>query len=240
MKLTAAFSVPLPVADAWTLLQDVERVAAWFPGARLDGSDGDSFTGSVRVKVGPMVVDYKGVARFVERDESEHRVVLEASGREQRGQGTAKALATTSLQSADGRTDVSVSVDLDVTGRPAQLGQSLIQDIAGRLVGEFSARMEADLSARASSGEGAGAVPPLPRGGPGAGAPSPRAGEERAGPAGSAGTGADDGVLDLGRIAGPALLRRSFPLVAAVVACALAWRSLSRRCRTGPTARRCR
>ena len=81
MTLTTRFTVPLPVEESWALLQDMDRVARWFPGATLEGAKGDSFNGSVRVKLGPMVVDYRGTARFVERDEGAHRVVLEASGR---------------------------------------------------------------------------------------------------------------------------------------------------------------
>ncbi len=240
MKLAASFSVPLPVADAWTLLQDIERAATWFPGARLESVEGESFKGTVRVKVGPMMVDYRGTARFVERDETAYRVVIEASGREQRGSGTAKARAVTALTAAGERTDVSVSIDLDVTGRPAQLGQSLMQDIAQRLVGEFSHRMEADLSAHTTTDEQPAA------GGDGAAAHASAAGgpvgpgEARGAAAGPArGSGArEDDVLDLGRIAGPAVLRKVAPVLLAVVVAALLRRWFTSR-RAAPLARRC-
>lgn len=208
MKLTTSFAVPLPVGETWTLLQDIERAATWFPGARLESIEGERFKGTVRVKLGPMLVDYRGTARFVERDEALHRVVIEASGREQRGSGTAKAVAVTELVATGNGTDVSVSIDLDVTGRPAQLGQSLMQDIAQRLVGEFSTRMEADLSASS----------------PDERAP---ASESRVGEADSADL--DDDVLDLGRIAGPAMLRKAAPLLGVFVVALLIWRRFASR-----------
>jgi len=234
MKLAASFSVPLPVADAWTLLQDIERAATWFPGARLESVEGESFKGTVRVKVGPMMVDYRGTARFVERDEAAYRVVIEASGREQRGSGTAKARAVTALTAAGERTDVSVSIDLDVTGRPAQLGQSLMQDIAQRLVGEFSDRMEADLSAHTTTDEQPAA------GGDGAAAHASAAGGP-VGPGEARGAAAgarEDDVLDLGRIAGPAVLRKVAPVLLAVVVAALLRRWFTSR-RAAPLTRRC-
>lgn len=216
MNLTTSFTVPLPVAESWSLLQDMERVARWFPGASLEGTSGDSFTGTVRVKLGPMMVDYRGAARFIERDEEARRVILEASGREQRGTGMAKALAATRLQADGTGTAVSVSVELDISGRPAQLGQGLMQDVAQRLVAEFSQRMRADLE-RIGDGEG-----PI------------RAGTRATGATSNGVTPANPGtsegdVLDLGRVVGPELLRRAAPVGAALVALALVVVCWSRR-----------
>lgn len=233
MKLTTTFSVPLPLEEAWTVLQDIERVATWFPGARLDSVEEESFKGTVRVKLGPMMVDYRGTARFVERDEALRRVVIEASGREQRGSGTARALAVTDLTAAGGGTGVSVSIDLDVTGRPAQLGQSLMQDITQRLVAEFSSRMEADLSAPATeTAPGTGTAT-------GTGS-TPGDNTEPSDPADAAASRgprarttdraneAPDDVLDLGRIAGPAMMRKFAPAIGALVVLVFLWRRLSR------------
>ena len=205
MRLTTSFKVELPVGEVWSLLQDIESVAGWFPGARLETVEGESYKGTVRVKLGPMVVDYRGAARFIERDEVAHRVVLEASGREQRGTGTAKATATTRLAGHDGGTDVDVSIDLEVTGRPAQLGQGLIQEVAQRLVGEFSSRMAAGLTQKAEHEALARAA--VPQDDP-----------------------ATD-VLDLGQLAGSAVVRRLVPAVAAVTVLILVWRYLRRRWR---------
>ncbi len=222
MQLTTSFSVPLPLDEAWTVLLDIERVASWFPGARLESVEGESFKGTVRVKLGPMMVDYRGTARFVERDEHLKRVVIEATGREQRGAGIAKALAVTELSAGASGTDVAVSIDLDVTGRPAQLGQSLLQDITERLVAEFSSRMEADLSA------------PAPSPAPGDTASPSRSARDPAdsgpGPAPHQGAHAEpDDVLDLGRIAGPAMVKKVAPALGALVVLVLVWRWLSGR-----------
>jgi|SRR5579863_6333621 len=201
MRLATSFSVPLPVEDAWKTLLDVKRVAGWFPGARLDAVEEDAFKGTVRVKLGPMMVDYRGSARFSERDEKAHRVVLEASGREQRGAGTAKAIAVTELNSAGGTTEVSVSIELDVTGRPAQLGQSLMQDVTERLVSEFAARMQADLS-QPRTGEDLPTTLPAHQG---------------------------DDVFDLGQMAGRAMARKAARFVALLFGAVLVWRKLASR-----------
>jgi carbon monoxide dehydrogenase subunit G len=203
MNLTARFTVPLPVGESWTLLQDMERVARWFPGATLGEAEGDGFNGTVRVKLGPMVVDYRGTARFVERDEGAHRVVLEASGREQRGSGMAKAIAATQLEPDGAGTAVSVSVQLDISGRPAQLGQGLMQDVAQRLVAEFSERMRDELDAGRDRARSTGLD------------------AESRGSAPDESTAGSSDVLDLGWLVGHGLFRRAAPLGAALLALAV-------------------
>ena len=216
MRLHAGFKVPLSPGEAYAVLLDLGRAASWFPGARLEEESGEEFRGSVRVKLGPMVVDYRGTARFLERDEERHRVVVEATGREQRGSGTATARVTTELVPAGGGTQVEVEVDLNLTGRPAQLGQGLMQEVAERLVAGFAERMAADLAtgdAVAASAPGATADAGPAGGGPGA----------RSGP---------DDALDLGRLAAGPLRARLLRLVPAAVAAAgvaLLWRWRRRR-----------
>src|SRR6516164_2512106 len=104
------------------------------PGAVLESVEGDEFHGRVKVKVGPIVVTYKGTARFTEKDAAAHRAVIEASGKEARGSGTAKATVTTALKEADdGTTEVSLLTDLGITGRPAQFGRSVLADVSAKL-----------------------------------------------------------------------------------------------------------
>jgi carbon monoxide dehydrogenase subunit G len=140
MQMEHAFTVPVPVAQAWDVLLDVERVAPCMPGATLTSFDGEAFEGTVRVKLGPVSMTYKGRGRFASTDEAARRVVIEASGRESRGGGTAAATATAHLQpSEDGAaTHVTVVTDLAVTGRPAQFGRGMISDVGGRLLGQFA------------------------------------------------------------------------------------------------------
>ena len=139
MKLEHEFTVPTSIEEAWKVLLDVERVAPCMPGATLLTVDGDEFTGTVKVKVGPIQVTYKGQAKFAERDESAHRAVIEASGKEARGSGTAAATVTAQLTaSGDAKTTVSVETDLNVTGRPAQFGRGVMEEVAGKLIGQFA------------------------------------------------------------------------------------------------------
>jgi len=138
MELHHEFTVPVPVDDAWTALLDIERVAPCMPGASVEDYDGKTVTGSVKVKVGPITVTYKGTAVFEEQDDAAHRVVLIASGRETRGQGTARATVTGTLTEQDGGTAVSVRTDLAVTGRPAQFGRGVMADVGDRIIGQFA------------------------------------------------------------------------------------------------------
>lgn len=138
MELHHEFTVPVPVHEAWRTLLDIERVAPCMPGAVVEDYDGKTVTGSVKVKVGPITVTYKGTAVFEEQDEKEHRMVLVASGRETRGQGTARATVTGTLTAQDGGTAVSVRTDLTVTGRPAQFGRGVLAEVGDRLVGRFA------------------------------------------------------------------------------------------------------
>ncbi|WP_251096090.1 SRPBCC family protein [Streptomyces sp. Caat 7-52] len=138
MELQHEFTVPVPVDEAWPALLDIERVAPCLPGATVEEYDGKTVTGSVKVKVGPVTVTYRGTAVFEELDESAHRMVLVASGRETRGQGTARATVTAELSGRDGGTAVSVRTDLTVTGRPAQFGRGVLAEVGDRLVGRFA------------------------------------------------------------------------------------------------------
>ncbi|MFG2729366.1 SRPBCC domain-containing protein [Streptomyces canus] len=138
MELHHEFTVPVPVDEAWRALLDIERVAPCMPGASVEDYDGKTVTGSVKVKVGPITVTYRGTAVFEEQDESAHRMVLIAGGRETRGQGTARATVTGTLTGQDGGTAVSVRTDLAVTGRPAQFGRGVMAEVGDRLIGRFA------------------------------------------------------------------------------------------------------
>ena len=140
MRLEYRFTVPVPPARAWTVLLDVERVAPCVPGATLTSFDGSSFAGTVRVRLGPVSLTYQGKGRFATLDQDAGRVVIEASGRDARGGGTAAATATMTL-TAEGEgasTTVAIEADLSVTGRPAQFGRGMIAEVGGKLVGQFA------------------------------------------------------------------------------------------------------
>ena len=138
MKLEHSFTVPVPVEEAWRVLLDVPTVAPCMPGARLESYEGDDFTGTVKVKLGPINLTYRGQGRIVERDEANRRVVMEASGRESRGAGTAKATVTAVLRPDGDTTSVVVNTDLNITGRPAQFGRGMMADVGNKLIGQFA------------------------------------------------------------------------------------------------------
>ncbi|MEF9908296.1 SRPBCC family protein [Streptomyces sp. P9-A2] len=158
MELHHEFTVPVPVDDAWPALLDIERVAPCLPGATVEEYDGTKVTGSVKVKVGPVTVTYRGTAVFEERDETAHRMVLVASGRETRGQGTARATVTATLGERDGGTAVSVRTDLTVTGRPAQFGRGVLAEVGERLIGRFAACLSEQLTQPPGTADETGAA----------------------------------------------------------------------------------
>jgi carbon monoxide dehydrogenase subunit G len=139
MELEHTFTVPVGVKQAWDVLLDLPRIAPCMPGAALTEYTDDGFAGTVKVKLGPINLTYRGTGRFVERDEVARRVVIDASGRDTRSAGTAAATITATLApDGDERTEVRVLTDLTVTGRPAQFGRGVLADVGGRLIGQFA------------------------------------------------------------------------------------------------------
>ena len=163
MELTNDFRVGVPVERAWEVLNDVELIAPCMPGAQLQEVEGDEYRGIVKVKVGPVTAQYKGAARFLERDEAAHRWVLRAEGRETGGQGNANATITAEMTPDGEGTAVSVVTDLTVTGRVAQFGRGVMGDVSSKLLGQFVDCLENKLlvspsDASASGGAASDAV----------------------------------------------------------------------------------
>ncbi len=145
MRLDHEFSVAAPIEDVWDALLDPERVAPCMPGATLTGVDGDTFTATVKVKLGPIALTYKGSGEFVQKDAETRTLLIKASGKDTKGAGTASASVTVSL-TEQGATHGAVSTDLKVTGRPAQFGRGLISEVGGKLLGEFSECLSTKLA----------------------------------------------------------------------------------------------
>ena len=143
MELHHTFTVPADPGTTWQTFMDLEGVAGCFPGAVVTGVDGDSFTGTVKVKLGPIALQYAGQGRFVERDDATHKAVIEATGKDKRGNGTAGATATITVSDGEGGgSSVEVVTDLAVTGKPAQFGRGVMQDVSDKLLGQFVACLE--------------------------------------------------------------------------------------------------
>jgi carbon monoxide dehydrogenase subunit G len=145
MEITDSFRVSAPIEQTWGVLLDLERIAPCMPGAQLQEVEGDEYRGIVKVKVGPITAQYKGAARLAEVDEPNRRVVLDAQGRDTRGQGNAKALITVQMAEEGGGTKVDVHTDLQITGKVAQFGRGVLADVSTKLLGQFVERLETDV-----------------------------------------------------------------------------------------------
>lgn len=155
MQLENSFTVPVPVDEAWRVLLDIERIAPCMPGAALDTVDGDDFTGRVKVKLGPINLTYQGKASFIEKDEAAHKAVIDARGKDQRGNGTAAAVVTARLKAEGAVTRVDVLTDLNITGRPAQFGRGVMTDVGNKLLGQFADKLAAQLGEGDAQGDAA-------------------------------------------------------------------------------------
>jgi uncharacterized protein len=149
IELDNTFTVPVPPEQAWDVLLDVERIAPCMPGASVTSVEGDEVQGQVKVKLGPLSLAYKGTAKFTEKDQASHTIAIEATGRETKGAGTASANVHASLKPGDaaGSTLVAIHTSLNVTGRPAQFGRSLLPEVSGKLIAQFASNLEALLIA---------------------------------------------------------------------------------------------
>jgi uncharacterized protein len=150
MQLEHHVSVPAPIGQVWEAVLDPERVAPCMPGATLTGVDGDSFTGTMKVKLGPVALLYKGTGTFIERDEQARRAVLKAAAKESRGNGTVNATVTITLTEDGGNTSGTVVTDLSITGRPAQFGRGMIADVGGKILEQFASCLSDKLAAPAA------------------------------------------------------------------------------------------
>ena len=221
-----SFTVPVPPDHAWDVLLDVERIAPCMPGATVEEFDGEVVTGRIKVKVGPVSLTYRGTAKFTERDPDAQVVVVEASGKETRGSGTASATVRASLEpeSSGAATKVTMHTVMNVTGRPAQFGRGVMVDVGGKLVEKF-----ADNLAQLITGDGA-------PGADGAAAAGAGTGEAASAPAEAEPGSAEPAVpvpvmstttapppqssedsLNLVRLVGPAILKRVVPVILAAI-----------------------
>jgi carbon monoxide dehydrogenase subunit G len=250
MELDHSFTVPVPPDQAWDVLLDVQRIAPCMPGATVDEVDGDVINGRIKVKVGPVSLTYRGTAKFTERDPDARVAVVEASGKETRGAGTASATVRAALapDASGGGTQVSMHTTMNVTGRPAQFGRGVIVEVGGKLVEQFAANLAQLLaggtgpagpaeSSRSGTDAGGGAVAAAsgtsvdgvsaPAGtadapsGNGSGVAASPAANTAAQPMASTAAPAQEDSLNLVKVVGPVLLKRLVPVVVAAAGLAL-------------------
>ena len=200
MKLTNEFTVGADVDTVWRTLLDMEGVAGCLPGASIEATDEEGhYSGSMRLRIGPMTVAYQGTATLTEVDEAARRAVISLRAREAKGHGTALATITNVVEQIDGGTRVRAETDLRITGPQARFGRGVMEDVAGRVLSEFAGCLERRVAPSAESVAG-----------------TPGADEQPA----AAGDALDVGALlsesKVGRYA-----RAALPLLAALVAVVL-------------------
>lgn len=199
MELSNSFEVARSVEEAWLVLTDLERIAPCLPGAKLEEIKGDEYLGIVKVKVGPITSQYKGVATFVERDDANHKAVLKADGRDTKGAGNASATITATLESVSPtRTSVDVSTDLMITGKVAQFGRGIMADVSAKLMTQFAENLGTMLESAPAADDVL--------------AETGDTGSEHGGPEGTADS------VDLLDLAGASVLKRLVPSLIVVVA----------------------
>jgi len=229
MRFENEFEVEAPVDRVWSTVLDVERVAPTVPGAKvLEQTSDTSYKVAIKVKLGPMTMQYNAEIEIVEADEATHRSVMKARAKEARGQGTADADVTMQLTEDGGRTKGTIVTDVKVSGRAASMGRGVMQDVAGRMISTFSE----NLAQMLGEGEGRAEEPAVAEE-PAASEASDEAASgaeqtSRAAPR-EAASGGDD-ALDLGSLGGRmALDRLRDPLVLALLAVAFLLGRRSRR-----------
>jgi uncharacterized protein len=186
MRFQNEFDVDAPIESVWDAVLDVERVAPTVPGAQvLEQTGDDAYKVAIKVRVGPMSMTYRGEVEIAERDDESHRAVMKARAKEARGQGTADADVTMQLRGENGRTSATVTTEVELSGKAAQMGQGVLQDVAGRLVETFARNLAVML-------EGGEAVPAEPE----AAVPPPRPAPE------------PEDALDIGSLGGAVIAER--------------------------------
>jgi uncharacterized protein len=227
MKLENEFTVEVPVEDVWDVLLDLERITPCLPGAALtNGADGDGeHEGAMKVRLGPVTQEYKGTVQIQEADESEHRAVLQAEGKDSRGQGTASATITSTLHDeGNGSTRVHVETDMHITGRAAQFGRGIQQSVAEKLLGRFADCLEEEI-------KGGGAAQEAESDASAETEPSANGAAEEESQGGAAQQKDEVEALDLGAVSQGEVLERVKPLLpiaAGVVVLVLVIRLLKR------------
>ena len=236
IELDNSFTVPVPPEQAWDVLLDVERIAPCMPGASVTSVEGDEIEGQVKVKLGPLSLTYKGTAKFTDKDQAGHAISIEATGKETRGSGTASATVRANLTPGDGagQTLVSIHTSLNVTGKPAQFGRSLLPEVSGKLIQQFATNLEAMINA-----DSAAAADTAAPGADEAGAveDAAKSGQEPSGPAQTAPAAArpatpvvrQEESLNAFKFVVVPILKRLIPIAAAGAAIAVVFRRLRRR-----------
>lgn len=228
MDLKHTFTVNQPIAETWAVVTDLERIAPCLPGAQLQEVHGDVFKGIIKIKVGPIVAQFKGEAQFASKDDANYKATLKAAGRDTTGKGNASATISADLTAlTPNTTSVTVVTDLAITGKVAQFGRGALSDISEKLIAQFADNLNTliDTEGGTPSAGTATATKAAPKAGTKA---APKAAETKTAESKAATNGTSHGTepvvrkiegpaaepLDLQSVAGEAMLKRILPIVA--------------------------
>lgn len=225
-QIVNEFTVNRPIDEAWPIICDVERIAPCLPGAQLEEIEGDIYRGKVKVKLGAVSTQFKGEAHFVDRDDVNHKATLKAKGRDTGGRGNAEADIVAEAEAlSPTSTKCVVTADLHITGKVAQFGRGIMGDVSKKLMDQFAANLNTMLDEQGTAAPAA--EEPAPAAAPAA-ADEPAAAEPAAEQPAPAATAASEPTVrkingpaaepvDLAGMAGPAVIKRMAPAIAALL-----------------------
>ncbi|MCH7669887.1 MAG: SRPBCC family protein [Acidobacteria bacterium] len=207
MKIENEFRVNAPIEVAWKFLTDLPAITPCLPGARLTSVEDETYSGTIKIKVGPVTAEYLGTAIFVSKDDTAYRAEILAKGRDSRGSGNADAVIVAQLTSDGDVTVVNIDTDLKISGKVAQFGRGVMIDVSNKLIGQFVECLEDKI--REQREEGAA----------------------HSGPEGddaesilTIGDDTEVEALDLTAVASGAVLKRVVPVIAVIAVLILFWR----------------
>ena len=212
MDIENSFTVDAPIEEAWVLLTNLAEIAPCLPGAKLTDVTDGVYSGGVKIKVGPVTSEYKGTAEFVEKDDSTYLAVISGKGRDTRGAGNAQALITAQMVAVGNQTQIDIVTDLKVSGKVAQFGRGVMQDVSTKLMGQFAECLESKIGESQAIDDIAAVSTQTEL-------------DVDSSPAVAAVDDDDDDALDLLEVAGGAVFKRFVPalVVAAIVIVLIIW-----------------
>jgi hypothetical protein len=220
-QIVNEFTVNRPIDEAWPIICDVERIAPCLPGAQLEEIEGDVYRGKVKVKLGAVATEFKGEAQFVERDDAAHTAKLAAKGRDTKGRGNAAADIYAAAEAlSPTSTKCTVTADIHITGKVAQFGRGIMGDVSKKLMDQFAHNLNTMLDEQEPAGDAPSSDTADSRtadSGPATSDPAETVAAEPEQPKVRKINGPAAEPVDLADMAGPALLKRIGPVVAAII-----------------------
>ena len=161
MNFEYTLKIDLPLEEAWTTLMDLETIAPCMPGAIIESHDGDNYIGRLKVKLGPMEMTYRGNIHFRERDDTAKIAVVDAQAKEIKGRGNAKTEVTLRGTAVDDGAEITLLSEFTVSGKAAQFGRGVMEEVGEKLMGDFARRLATQISATNDSASDSTSAEPI-------------------------------------------------------------------------------